>query len=317
MPYGRVLVVDDVESNLFVAKGLLLPYGITVETVMSGMEAIEKVKLGKIYDIIFMDHMMPELDGIETAKIIREFGYVEPIIALTANTILGQAELFIANGFVGFISKPIDVARLNGYLMTFVRDKQPPEVLEAAKKSTPSSMDDVSGAVRESFLRDASRAIDVIEGLMKTEEWGEYEYKLYTINTHGMKSALANVGKAQLSGIAGSLEQAGNDKLITVIRKDTDIFIQDLREVVKGMTREEAEPSNAVEDKKLLRKKLVIIKEACDSYNKKMARTAIEELKEHAWKKETKALLDSISTNLLHSEFEAICEDIACFMDED
>jgi len=316
MPYGKVLVVDDVESNLFVAKGLLVPYGLVVETAANGYDCIEKIKSGKVYDIIFMDHMMPGLDGIETAKILREFGYNEPIIALTANTILGQAELFIANGFVGFISKPIDVARLNSYLMTFVRDKQLPEVIAAAKKSKPSSMEDLSGAVLDSFLRDANRAIEVLDSLMKNDDWGEYEFKLYTINTHGMKSALANVGKIQLSGIAGSLEQAGNGKLIEVIRKDTDLFITDLRDVVKSMSREVVEPENAKENKELLRKKLNIVKEACDNYNKKMARAAIEELKEHPWKKETKAFLDNISTNLLHSEFETICDDISCFLDE-
>ena len=78
MPYGKVLVVDDVETNLYVAKGLLIPYGLMIETVTSGFKAIEKVKSGHIYDVIFMDHMMPQLDGMDTMKFLRETGTRNP-----------------------------------------------------------------------------------------------------------------------------------------------------------------------------------------------------------------------------------------------
>jgi len=123
MPYGRVLVVDDVEANLYVAEGILSPYKIEVETTQSGIEAIANIKSGKVYDIIFMDHMMPEMDGIETVKNIREMGYIHPIIALTANAVKGSESMFISSGFSGFISKPIDIIKLNEYLIRFVRDK--------------------------------------------------------------------------------------------------------------------------------------------------------------------------------------------------
>ncbi|MCL2009474.1 MAG: transporter substrate-binding domain-containing protein [Synergistaceae bacterium] len=134
MPYGRVLVVDDVESNLYVVKGLLAPYKLSVDTVMSGFGAIDKIKDGGEYDIVFMDHMMPQMDGMEAAKIMRGMGYALPIVALTANALAGQAEVFLANGFDGFISKPIDVRELNATLKKFIRDKQPPEVIEAARR---------------------------------------------------------------------------------------------------------------------------------------------------------------------------------------
>ncbi|MCL2387985.1 MAG: response regulator, partial [Defluviitaleaceae bacterium] len=116
MPYGKVLVVDDLESNLYVAMGLMEPYALTVETASSAKEAIELVKDGEIYDVIFMDHMMPEMNGIEATKIIRDTGYLKPIVALTANIVAGQSNLFDNNGFDGFISKPIDVNILNSYL---------------------------------------------------------------------------------------------------------------------------------------------------------------------------------------------------------
>jgi CheY-like chemotaxis protein len=119
-PQGRVLVVDDIEINLFVAEAMLESFGLTVECCESGQEAIDYCKSGKKYDIIFMDHMMPDLDGIETTKILRAMGYHHPIVALTANAIKGQPEMFIASGFSGFMTKPIDVAILHSYVIRFV-----------------------------------------------------------------------------------------------------------------------------------------------------------------------------------------------------
>ena len=87
MPYGNVLIVDDVETNIYVAKGLLAPYELKIESAASGLEAIGKIKKGREYGIIFMDHMMPQMDGVETTKIIRDLGYTQPIVALTANAV--------------------------------------------------------------------------------------------------------------------------------------------------------------------------------------------------------------------------------------
>ena len=123
MPYGSVLIVDDVEMNIFVTKGLLAPYELSVDSVMSGFEAIDKIKEGKVYDIIFMDHMMPKMDGMAATKIIRDLGYTNPIVALTANAVVGQSEIFLKNGFDDFIAKPIDVGEMNFVLNKHVRDK--------------------------------------------------------------------------------------------------------------------------------------------------------------------------------------------------
>jgi len=129
MPYGNILVVDDVEANIYVAKGLLSFYEVKINSANSGFKAIEKIRNGEKFDIIFMDHMMPEMDGIEAAKHIRDLGYTEPIIALSANAVSGQAELFKNSGFDDFIPKPIDIRQLNLILNKYVRDKQPPEVI--------------------------------------------------------------------------------------------------------------------------------------------------------------------------------------------
>ncbi|MCL1992778.1 MAG: response regulator [Spirochaetes bacterium] len=134
MPYGSVLVVDDFETNLLVAQWLLSFYSISVETCDSGQKALDLVKSGRVYDIIFMDHMMPGMDGIEAATRIRALGYKHPIVALTANVLIGQSDIFIENSFDGFISKPIDSSRLNAVLNKLVRDRHPPEVVEAARQ---------------------------------------------------------------------------------------------------------------------------------------------------------------------------------------
>ncbi|MDR3116055.1 MAG: response regulator [Treponema sp.] len=135
MPYGKVLVVDDVEINLDVMTGILMPYRLRVDTALSGKEAIEMVRAEEPrYDLIFMDHMMPEMDGIETVRIIRkinsDYARTVPIIALTANAIAGNREIFLENGFNDFISKPIDIKRLDTVLNRWIRDKQNGETLK-------------------------------------------------------------------------------------------------------------------------------------------------------------------------------------------
>jgi len=124
MPYGKILVVDDLEANLHVINGMLDIYCLKVELCRNSMDAIAKVKAGKVYDIIFMDHVMPPPDGMETMQVLRALGYTAPIIALTANAFAGQAEEFIKNGFNDFLSKPIQSARLNQVLNTYVRDRR-------------------------------------------------------------------------------------------------------------------------------------------------------------------------------------------------
>lgn len=122
MPEGSLaLVVDDTKANLFVAKGLLGLCGLEVETCSSGYEAIEKIKQGKTYDIILMDHMMPDMDGVETMRELRKMNYTRPIIAFTANVMAEQVDEFIKEGFDGFIAKPIQTKQLNGILSKFIK----------------------------------------------------------------------------------------------------------------------------------------------------------------------------------------------------
>jgi len=124
LPNGSVLIVDDVELNLFVAEAVLKPYHLNVEMVTSGAEAIELVENGKTYDIIFMDHMMPELDGVETTERLRKMGYEGAIVALTANALVGNEEMFSQHGFDWFIAKPIDIHDLDAVIDKFVKGEE-------------------------------------------------------------------------------------------------------------------------------------------------------------------------------------------------
>jgi CheY-like chemotaxis protein/anti-sigma regulatory factor (Ser/Thr protein kinase) len=130
LPGVRLLIVDDLSTNLKVAECLLAPYKATVETCLSGKEALELVKQHN-YEIVFMDHMMPEMDGIEATAAIRSWEKEQkhnnkiPIIALTANAVSGMREMFIENSFNDFLAKPIDISKLDEMLDRWIpKEKQ-------------------------------------------------------------------------------------------------------------------------------------------------------------------------------------------------
>ena len=156
MPYGRVLVVDDVEANIYVAAGLMGLYQLQIDTCSSGPAAIEKIKSGEVYDIIFMDQMMPEMNGTEAVAIIRRMNYKRTIVALTADALVGQAEKFLQNGFDGFLSKPIQTVQLNAILHKFVKDSHP-EAATAINKTSPTLENDM---LRNKTLNGSNKSID-------------------------------------------------------------------------------------------------------------------------------------------------------------
>jgi len=123
---AKVLVVDDIEMNLIVAESILDTFGIKPDVAISGLDAVEMIK-EKEYDLIFMDQMMPEMDGTETAATIRKFNdyySVVPIIALTANALRGADQMFLENGFNGYITKPIDMKLMEQCLIRWLKDKK-------------------------------------------------------------------------------------------------------------------------------------------------------------------------------------------------
>ena len=125
-PDFRVLIVDDVSSNLKVAKGLLGPYEMMMDTCQSGIEALSLVQKND-YDLVLMDHMMPDMDGIETTEAIRALGgrfEKIPIVALTANAVFGMKEMFLKKNFDDFLSKPVEISKLHELLERWVPEER-------------------------------------------------------------------------------------------------------------------------------------------------------------------------------------------------
>jgi len=318
MPYGKVLIVDDVETNIYVSKGLLAPYGLLIDTARSGFEAIDKVKAGNAYDIIFMDHMMPKMDGMEATRIIRGLGYMRSIVALTANAVAGQAEIFLSNGFDDFLSKPIDIRQLNVMLNRLIRDKYPPDIVETARRQKD-NLEKHSAVRRQQmsesaelagvFVRDAENAVMTLEGISKNNFRRNDDIQLYITTIHAVKSALANIGESKLSDMAYKLEQAGRERNTGVMIAETPEFLKALRAVIEKNKLNDEENSNAADEDSdeasaFLQEKLIIIQTACAEYNKRTAKEALSGLKQKKWSRRIGKLLDTISGHLLHGDFE-------------
>jgi len=323
MPYGSVLIVDDVETNLYVAVGLMKLYRLNIDTATRGQEAIEKIKSGKKYDVIFMDHMMPEMDGIEAAKLLRNSGYTSSIVALTANAVAGQADMFLQNGFDEFISKPIDIRQLDYILNKHVRDKQPLEVIEAARRHKAEFNTEPNGGnpfllhadsmLLKSFIRDANKVITWME------EQGSFEFlrnthpdnqennnevlRRFTTIIHGIKSSLWNVNEPELADFALKLEKNGRDGNVDCIITSIPDFLTKLRALLEKLESiQEDENGSFHENTEDLRKKLLTIREMCSDYDRKGVLDTLAEIKDVS--KEATTVLDSIMVCVLHSEFE-------------
>jgi len=303
-----------VESNIYVAKGLMSPYELAIDTAASAFEAIEKIKAGKVYDVVFMDHMMPKMDGMEATKILRALGYTRPIVALTANAVIGQSDIFLANGFDGFISKPIDVRQMDAALKKFVRDRRPLEAIEAAARRQEAgkrqeghiAQPSLDPRLAEIVARDVSQSLAALEAVEKRGTYGDDDIRMYTVNVHGMKSALANAGERELSARAGELERAGREKNIAVISAETPAFLDALRAIIEKLAPPQGADKDsgaADEDPAYLREKLLIIQEACASYNKKVVKEALSGLREKTWSKQTQDLLGKIAEHLLDGDY--------------
>lgn len=236
-PDVKVLVVDDNAVNRKVARGFLKKYDFNLTEAGSGTEAIELVRSHR-YDMIFMDHMMPVMDGIEAVDIIRnecgENGISPTIIALTANVMEGMRERFLDCGFQDFIAKPLDRKELNQLLLRWVSEEKrtPRDRGEERTSLDPDAFQiegvDLNAAMRffsgdekafkdllELYYLDGKRKIDLLRELAGSD------IPHYQVEVHGLKSASANIGAMDVSGIAREQEDAA-------ARGDTEYISQQL-----------------------------------------------------------------------------------------
>ena len=304
MPYGKVLIVDDVQTNLFVAEGLLEQYKLKIETATNGFTVIDKIKAGNTYDVIFMDHMMPSMDGIQTTKELRNLGYTGIIVALTANAIVGNEKMFAQNGFSGFISKPINVQQLNNILNKFIRDRHPDEAKIYSHDIILQNQNiDKNTKLLQFFSNEAKTAIATLQ-----ETLYQKDIKLFTITAHAMKSALANIGESEASKLAAKLENAGLNNEMEYIITNTPDFIRILTNIIE--TNAQQNPTNFVDDSiaentAYLTEQLQLVSTACEDYDDDAAFAILKNLLEKKWQIKTADELKQIHDILfVYSDFE-------------
>ena len=317
MPYGKVLVVDDMEVNLYVAEGLMSKYGLQIDTAISGYAAIEQIENGKVYDIIFMDHMMPLMDGIITTQKLRQIGYNGVIIALTANALTENEIMFKQNGFDDFISKPVDIQLLNNALNKYIRDIYPEEANKyklLKEKNINNESNAINPELLNVFKRDAQKAIKTLRVTLINRD-----LKLFTTTAHAMKSALKNIGEYKKSELALALENAGNKENIDYIAAHTEDFIESMETLIKKMNMIDTKNKNISSyniiindsyfDLDYYKEQLLIVQNACETYDDSTAYIALDLLMEKPWDKEINDKFKNIYDILfLHSDFDAAKE---------
>jgi signal transduction histidine kinase/FixJ family two-component response regulator/HPt (histidine-containing phosphotransfer) domain-containing protein len=349
-PRARILVVDDIATNLKVVEGLLAPYGATVDTCLNGLQSIEMVKRSvsekNDYDIVFMDHMMPEMDGIEATAAIRawekELNEEQifdlrkhiPIIALTANAVVGMREMFIENGFNDFISKPIDVSKLDEILARWIPK-------EKKEKNSVNSLRQDQGADKNTFLEPVEGnaplfipGVDTVKGIVMTGGTLEaYKQVLkifckdvedrlpllhtipvaetlteFAIQFHALKSASASLGALEISAQAAKLEAASKNADMVFIYEHLLVFVHNIIELICNIKKalDFSEPENN-SDSSSSAAHSHLFEELAKALKKKNSADIdriIAALGEKPLDSKTKTALEKISDEVLMTEFD-------------
>jgi len=250
------------------------------------------------------------MDGIETTRKIRETGYEGTIIALTANVLIGNDEMFRKNGFDSFLAKPIGVRQLDDALTRFIRDRRPDEPqYEPRGFPPPKPRNDTSPQLLKIIRGDIERALGTLNG--------SPDLKLYTTTVHAMKSMAANIGESEISELAASLEKAGHSGDTEFIANNAERLKTMLAELAEKLSSahvsETANKSNdvAADNAELLKKQLSAVKEACANYDSSAAYEAINLLKTNSWKTSTSEFIDEIDMLILSGDFEEAANKIA------
>ncbi len=302
-PKARVLIVDDNAVNLKVATGLMQPYHMQLLTVDSGKAAISMLR-SKDIDLVFMDHMMPEMDGVEATSIIRQMegDYYKklPIIALTANAVNGVREIFIESGFNDFVAKPIELGALDRVLKTHLPQEYIMKPVSdnygaADRRESENSFEEPGGLISlskglnyaggnkevyyeilELFVRKGEAKRMEIRQLADEKNWTNY-----VIEVHALKSTSLTIGAARLSEKAKKLELAGKSGDYDVIIKENDDLMNIYEEVIaegvkllgkQGVIIGEEADNAPPEDMKpvsleILREYCIKIRECCDGFD--------------------------------------------------
>lgn len=270
-PEAEILVVDDNVPNLMVAEGILAPLKMKIDKASSGMQAIEMIEK-KHYDLIFMDHMMPELDGIETTRIIRRFHEdydTVPIIALTANVMEETQAMFLVEGMNDFVAKPIELKVIVNKLRQWLpakkiqrvesngeKEEQKLEKLRRVAEKIVIPKLDVLSALKlagdehlfwqilREYAKSIPRKAKVLQQHLDAKNW-----KNYTIEAHALKSFSRQVGATDLADLAAQMEQAGNQKDVEFIQANHGRMLEKYQEYEAILSEYLQSPDKAIRRK--------------------------------------------------------------------
>ena len=333
-PEAKVLIVDDNAVNLTVASGLLEPLQMRVKTANSAAEAIDMIHDIK-FDLVFMDHMMPEVDGIEATHIIRQLvpGYNDvPIIALTANAVGGAREMFIREGMSDFVAKPIElkdiIAKIRKWLPQEMIIPVDEEEFAAAKQeiaqqsgvsvadikelNTRSALsllgtEKLFRAVLKDYFDAIERKAKVILDHKAAERWHDY-----TIEVHSLKSTSRQIGADSIADIAAELEKAGNEGNIALIEEKTDAMIGDylqLHEALKKYFTDAVEEEERIAEPVDIESMLERMSEALDNFDTLQMDEVMEEMSKFQYADEDVEFYDSLKNAAGSCDIDA-CTDI-------
>jgi CheY-like chemotaxis protein/HPt (histidine-containing phosphotransfer) domain-containing protein len=328
-PEAEVLVVDDFPSNLLVAEGLLAPYKIRVFTSLNGRDAVAMVQ-ARSFDLVLMDHMMPEMDGMEATAAIRALGgrfTALPIVALTANVVAGMKEVFLENGFDDFLAKPIETPMLHAVLAQWIppeKQRKAPEDIgggapeEGALPEIP-GVDLAAGMARiggspgryrellQVFRLEAQARFALLEASPDKED-----LRAFTTFVHALKSGLANIGANALSGSAAALEQAGRAGDMDVIRDTLAPFREELAALIArlGAATAAARPGATGEENVQagLPAVLADLRAALSARDADGADTALAKLQSFPLTLATRAAVVGIAQHVLFGDFKKAME---------
>lgn len=327
------LIVDDNEVNLMVAKEILIQYGLEIHMASCGQEALSHVKANR-YDLIFMDHMMPNMDGLETTALIRQLGGWNaevPIVALTANAILGMRNIFLDGGMNDYVSKPIQLKELDRVMLTWLPQNKLLVKSEPEHTSSKSIQLDVLGELEKLKFFDLENAVAQVGGSEQTYltilkafmrsivKWEENlrttiqkkAFKEFRAEIHTQKSALANIGAKTLAEEARKLEFAA-------IRMNVNYIVQNAGHYLKGIGSlsrklEELFPENQkVADKQAAQKEHILVlknelqeaEQLLDSLEYDLVLEKIEQLMQVSYGDEVDALLDTVMADVENFEYD-------------
>ena len=335
-----MLVVDDIATNLKVANGLLLPYEMNVDLCVNGYEAIDAIK-EKHYDLVFMDHRMPGIDGVETTRQIRDMGDEDeyyaniPIVALTANAVSGMKEMFISNGFNDFMSKPIDLTKLSSVLERFIPKERRKAYVDkrssAALSGSSFSVEGLdvgkgillTGGTLEYYLE--TLATFYIDGQDRMNDIAKClesnNIPLFITNVHAMKSASANIGAGEVSEAAYALEMAGLQEDMKFVNENTDSFLRMLRELLENIHSALLARSSEVRDKGdlidpgELKALLIYLKTALESFDIDGINQNIDKVLHSKLNDDTMNVVREISKHTLVAEYDEAVELIDTLLD--